>query len=286
MFRPEHANANTFRWSGDILAACGRFRQGDIIRDVSLAYSTRSNMPVMSLAEPEDGRELVGIRTDLELAMITSQTCDIAGKRGAKYPLALIAPVYNIANVVDRGHAGNIRADRVGEFIALDGPEFTREGELWVADLRLETAIEKSILFGRDPVRSFMEEDAYLRCARKIARVRGRAAIDDKIRKHILQPLQRKIENGSIPHEHTLDVLVKATPTTVAAAAARLFVIVSDNVEELQGMFDDWHAEVNPTLPIGFTFLGIDVRLAARFTWLDARGAELVDFTHLSPGEG
>lgn len=287
LFEPEDANPRSFYWADGVLEACTRFRQGDVVPGLSLAFSSYAPLAITTLARgaSSGATDVIGVRTSLQYGMITSQTCDLSGKRGAKYPFFLVAPVYDIAGVVDPGLEGHIRRDRVGEFILLNGDSF-REG-LWIADLRFETSIEKGILMNRDPVLAFADEDGYLRCSRKIARVRTRAAIDDALETHLIRPLKRKFETGGLLHEPIVDILVKATPSIVQAKAARIYVLLTEgsDVLAIQRKFDDWHAEIRPSLPIDFTFLGVDVRLASTFTWLDYRGAELIDFSSLSQSE-
>jgi hypothetical protein len=286
LFSADDANPNSFRWDDGVLKACGEFRQGDVVSDLSIGYSAFAQTRITRPARGTDASngDFIAIRGDLQYAMITTQTCDLAGDRGNRYPLFLAAPVYDIAGRVDRGQEGHIRGHRVGELIKLDGPLFVAKGGLWVADLRFETALEKGVLLHRTPMRAFSDEDGYLRCSRKIARVRARAAVDDNIEKYILRPLKKAFERGEIPHDPIIEILVKATPTTVKAKAARLYVLVADETEkrELQALLDDWHASISPAIPTELTLLGIEVREADRFTWLDYKGAEIVDFGYLS----
>jgi hypothetical protein len=288
LFTADDANSSSFRWGDttEVLEACRRFRQGDVVHRASLAFSAHASAPVTSLAQASAaGRvALFGVRTDLEYAMLTSQTCDLRGDRGRKYPLISIAPVYDVATMLPIGQLGNIRLDRVGEFIFLDSPPWAERDGVWVADLRFESSMEKGFLVNQDPIAPFSSEDGYLRCTRKIARVRARAAIDDKILKHLLRPLEALFTGNAVDHRSIIEVLIKATPSTVDARAARIYALLDgpDNRPALQAQFDDWHAQINPTLPHDFTFLGVDVRQASEFTWLDYRGAEIVDFLGLS----
>jgi hypothetical protein len=286
LFDPADGNPRSFNWGAGVLEACARFRQGDVVRDVSIAFAFYDAAPVTALAKRSSRgtNTFAGVRADLQYGMITSQTCDLAGKRGKKYPLITVAPVYDIIPHVESGHLGNIRANLVGEMIPLDGPEFARDGELWVADLRLETAVEKGVLSHRSPMKAFSGEEGYLLCSRKIARVRLRVAIDDDVDEKIIRPFRGLLESGAISHSGIIDVLIQASPELVRANAVRLYAVVDATVDarDLQKRFDDWQATVVPKLPPHLTFLGIQVRREAGFNYAEARLAEPLDLDYLS----
>jgi hypothetical protein len=288
LFIAADAYAAHFSWGNDeeILKACATLRQGDVIQAVALAFTASAGNAVTNLAKTAAvGRTgLVGVKSELEYALITSQTCDLRGARGRKYPLVSIAPVYDISEAIDRGSLGNVKQDKVGELVCLDGARWKQDGKVWIADLRFECAIEKGMLVGKQPIRGFSTEDGYLRCARKVARVRSRAAIDDDIDACILRPLAECLRAGSINGRLVQDILLKATPSTVDAHAARLYVLVYNEAdrEGVQDACDDWHARISPTLPDRFTFLGCEVRSTSAFTWSDYKGCELVDLSFLS----
>ena len=281
MFRPEHGRTKDFTWPEGTLEACDRFQQGDVIETASLAFSYDARFAVTPIArEYAVGKNgMTGARVDLRYAMITSQTCDLGGRRAQKYPLVLLAPVYNIVGQVPSGQDNQIRNDLLREYIPLDGPRFAGVGELWVADLRFETAFEKGVLVDRDPIDAFSTDEGYLRCRRKVGRAHFRPAPSENVHKYVLEPLREQWESGSLDPLVIRDFVMKATPKTVAADAVRLFIVVREgvDVDEQQARYDEWYATHAPSVPSELQFLGIEVRSPDKFTWADFEGAEVED---------
>lgn len=281
MFRPEHARTNDFTWPDGIFEACDRFQQGDVIEGASLAFSYDAGFPVTPIArEYAAGKDgMTGARVDVQYAMITSQTCDLGGPRARKYPFVLLAPVYNIAGHIAGGQDNQIRADLFREYIPLDGPRFTNAGELWVADLRFETAFEKGALVGRNPIDAFSSDDGYIRCRRKIGRAHFRPAPSNNVHQYVLEPLREQWRSGALDPLVIRDLIMKATPKSVAANAVRIYVIVRDGVDVAaqQTQYDSWVATNAPAIPPELQFLGVEVRSPDTFTWADYEGAEVED---------
>lgn len=288
MFVPEYGRRDGFRWNHGVLEACKRFRQGDVIEGASLSFTANADHPITIPAQDatEGVSGLVGTRVALPFAMVTSQTCDLAGERGDKYPLLQIAPVYDITGHTENGLEGLIPKNKVGEFIYLDGPRFKADGQLWVADLRFESAIEKGVLIDKHPIQGFADEDGYLRASKKIADARLRLAVDDDIEKHVLKPLRKLFAKNMIDHRPIVDILLKARPTTVGARVMWLYVVAEDDADvvALQGALDQWQVDVTSTLPQTLTIMGIVVRKASEFTWKHAHGTAPIDFAWLSDG--
>jgi hypothetical protein len=216
--------------------------------------------------------------------MITSQTCDIAGPRAKKHPFVLVAPVYNIAGHLRGGQENQIRGNLFREFIPLDGPRFIRDGELWAADLRFESSLEKGALLDRAPIDAFASDASYLLCRTKIGRAHFRPAISNNVEKYVLEPLRERWRSGALDPRLVRDFIVKATPKTVAANAVRLYIIVHEGIDPdpIREQYEEWVAELAPSIPEDLQFLGMEVRSPVQFTWADFEGAEIADPMELS----
>ncbi len=257
-----------------------------MVENLGFAFCADAERPITLLADDaaDRGTGIIGVQVQLPFAMLTSQTCDIAGERSAKYPFVQVSPVYDIAGHTTDGQDGLIRKDKVGELVRLDGPRFVGENHLWVADLRFEAPVEKALLLNREPLQGFADERGYLRASEKVASIRLRLAVDDLIERHILKPLRAAFKDGAIDHEPLIDILIRALPSTVHATSVRLYAIANEtaNVQMIQDAFDQWHVEQATKIPPALTFLGVTVRRSDDFTWSQAHGAAPIDFAYLS----
>src|SRR5664280_2915431 len=102
-------------------------------------------------------KALGALSTDVDIAvlnpgdtppfgLITTQTCNICEEaRMPKQPWIQVVPVYAVdITALKPGQRRLIEKDRVGHLVALTSPTFA--SGLWVADLRLEVPLEKSVL--------------------------------------------------------------------------------------------------------------------------------------------
>jgi hypothetical protein len=289
LFQGEHARVTAANWPEGVLEAAAQFQQGDAVEVASLAFSYHAQYPVSAIAKQfaNERNGLVGARVDVQFAMITTPTCDLAGPRGKKYPLLLVAPIYNIAGHTLPSQEPQIRNNDFGYLIPLTGERFVRDGDLWVADLRFEAAIEKGALVDHTPVAAFASDAEYLRARRKIGRAHFRPAISQNVEDAVLAPLRAKWGAAELDHAPIIELFVKATPKTVAADAVRLYFLVKDdvNVDELRAPYDEWIAEVTPDLPEGLQLLGLEVVRERDFTWSQSQSLEIVNKMELSGAE-
>lgn len=179
---------------------------------------------------------------------------------------------------------GHIRRKRVGDIIPLTSPEFVRDRELWVADLRWEGSLERSVLVGTKPVRAFADEEGYLDFSRRVAAVRGRVAIADAVAAHVMRPLESIFKSGVIDPDTVDEVRIRCTPSTVFAESVELFLLITDDADPglTRDAVDAWYTAVAQKLPEGLTFVGASVHFTSEFTRSMELGTERVNFDDLT----
>lgn len=173
-------------WPAAVREALEPFRQGHLIEKPPLFWAADLRYPLFkttaevaeSVEEGKRGEDFVEVNPDDRPAygIITTQSCDLAEERSdPQKPWLSVAPVYLIAS--DDPMAGR-------DFIFvldLAAPE----GKVWVADARIEVALEKSLLAGRQPVEAFSGEPRAVEFGRWLAFRRGRPALASVVHKII-----------------------------------------------------------------------------------------------------
>ncbi|WAL72679.1 hypothetical protein OU787_14895 [Kitasatospora sp. YST-16] len=117
--------------------------------------------------------------------MITTQGCDICKE---KHPWIGVVPVYDASVHFDSSRIGNVANGKVEYLLPLT-PPWRSEGEKWVADLRVEIPVEKSILLHREPLPSYQDEKDYGNVARRLAFLRQRPDVAEACLDHVAKPL-------------------------------------------------------------------------------------------------
>ena len=180
----------------DVRAAILRFAQGHLVRRPRIVFSARPDRAVTmwTAALPENVRAnpdaIVAPRDRPPFGMLLDQGCDI---EKPSIPLVHAAPVYNAAADLSAGECQRVRTRTAFDyFVALEPPEpleaLLTEDEtvaqrseggdwLWVADLRLEIPLEKSVLATADPIEAFQSTERYLDLSELLANRRRRPAI-------------------------------------------------------------------------------------------------------------
>lgn len=188
-------------WDPAVIEATARFDQGDLVdrppffyagRPASGVWRTTRDMAV----ESEDGDVLV-IEVDPHdgppYGVLTSQGCDIADT--ARKPWVQIAPVYPIAELADgERRLADIRRHAVPHLVLLEPPSL--DGT-WVADLRIETPVEKSWLVDREPIAGFSTEDDRRQFGRRLAGRLERPALLDAVHEVVVRPLRRVLDRAN-----------------------------------------------------------------------------------------
>ncbi len=282
-------------WPPEVIAGMRRFRQGHVFPWNSFVYGTTFRHPVLSTSgaadASADGTGYVKVDATWPLVIITSQTCDIAedGKRLPRIPWVSVAPVYDIVPFLRPGQANQVRANGFGHLVPLTHTRFaTDSSALWVADLRVEFPLEKSVLVERSPIDGFAAEEQYAYFAEKLASRRSRPAIDTQVQRYIIASLGQAIESGAIGHEAILEVRILCGPAWDHVERAELLIVVRDSAdtENVEAEFDKWHDEIlAPCLPSDLTLLRTKIETFSTFTFAQYRRSAAVDFSDVSEAD-
>lgn len=177
-------------WPREVVAATERFALGDLIESPPFFYGAGERHAVWddtALSHSDSGVAELSADSRPPYGIITSQTCDIAERAARKeQPWVQISPVYAVeseADIRQRLFLYRVRPP--------DLPE-----RLWVADLRLEIPLEKSLLAGRTPIRGFASEQDAVAFAQRLGRRRDRAALADSINDVLYRRLSKRMSNN------------------------------------------------------------------------------------------
>lgn len=279
-------NKGTLQFSAEVIAASKRFRQGDIVRGALFTFSARFDQGVTQLTrELGNDASIGGVRAEVPMSIVTSQTCDLQEERRiAIRPFIMAARVFDAATEFDKSYLGHVRRNRVGDLIPLSGPEFRREGELWVADLRWEACLERSVLVGKEPSPAFDDEEGYLDFARRVAAIRARVAVSDNVAKHVLEPLAALFKAGTIDPDTVDEVRIRCTPSTVNASTVDVHLLIADDADPTvtKEALDTWYEEIVRSLDETLTLVSADVYFASEYPRSRERGTERVNFDDMT----
>lgn len=191
----------------DIVTACRRFQQGDLVTDVPLLVVADLNRPLTEAskavakkaAEQSAPLGIRPIRIPVKHVCILSQTCDIISPSDNR-PSVVIAPViaYDDPNVVPAGEkkaAENLikevqSGERVRQF-HLDLPGHADFPAGGFVDLGSVTSVEKSLLLSREPIRTLTSPELRRTFAFRAAHVYDRPAIEAPFDEHVVKPLRK-----------------------------------------------------------------------------------------------
>ncbi|HEY1714605.1 MAG TPA: hypothetical protein VGG07_17020 [Solirubrobacteraceae bacterium] len=165
-------------WPAPVPPAVEPFLQGHLIVQPPLFYVADLKHPIWgttrliadAMPEADQGEDFVDLALEDRppYGIITTQSCDLSEERPKpRQPWLAVAPVYRVSDdspVRDRDYV-----------FELAPPEL--DGEIWVADLRIEMPLEKGLLVGRAPIDAFPDEDGYIAFGNFLARRRGRPAL-------------------------------------------------------------------------------------------------------------
>ena len=242
-------------WPSGVLAAIDPFKQGHLIERPPIFYGADLKEAIWSpgrilageLEELELGVELIEVEETARppYGIITSQSCEIVEERPKPLqPWVQVAPVYPCETdspLLDR------------DFIArLDPPELD-EG-CWVADLRLEMPLEKSMLVGRTPIESFGEDQDYEDFGNMLGSRRGRPALHEVIHDVFGEALS-DLKTEDKPHRKTVRrfrdqiYMLKLgieEGSRLEPKVARLYVVTrGEPAAEMVAFFEEWWDRAN-----------------------------------------
>jgi len=285
-------------WPADVADALGRFVQGSVIPRPPFFFWADPSMAVHKLAQrsdddepyPEDGEEVViddGERP--QFGVITSQTCDIRDAERPKKPFVHISPV--------------IRADPSWSESLIKAARYTTylhwipnvPDGFWVADLRLQVAVDKGWLVRRkeDVFDGFDEDPDRVAFAERIAHQASRRALSDAADAHIVKPLKKaleKLSNASGEREHKLDpvavLALRFAGSELAPTAVQLVVLSDAPVpDDVRVWYQGWWADNVAEHAVGATVLEPDFQLLSVMTAGEYRKLVPLDWGHLSPDD-
>lgn len=243
-------------WPSGIAAAVDPFQQGHLIERPPLFYAVDLRGPIWSPGrivaaelggEEELGEELIDLDPDHRppFGIITSQSCEIVEERPQSLqPWVQVAPAYRCdpeSKLLER------------DFIArLDPPSFV--GGAWIADLRIEVPLEKSLFIGRTPIEAFRDERGYEDFGNWLGARRGRPALNAVIHEVVTQTLgELKTENKPNRKKvrrfrdniHKLKLGIE-DGGRLDPGSARLYVVTKGGrSDEMKEFFDTWWDRAN-----------------------------------------
>jgi hypothetical protein len=233
-------------WPVAVIEAASKFQQGDFIDDPPVGYAANLAEPVWDLTRAEtdaggDGTVHLSIAagSGFPLGIITSQTCDVAEDRAkAVQPWFQIAPVYqceNTARVLNSDYGYCL-------------PKTFRpcKDKRWVADLRIEYPLEKSVLVGREPYSAFDTEAQRIAFGEELGNRRARAALADSIHTFVSETLheRRRLGRTGPIERNTVQLRLEIAGDRLDPREVRLHIITQGPLEEAtQAWYDNWWSD-------------------------------------------
>ena len=188
-------------WQPSVVAAAKRFEQGDLIEHPPFFYAARPALgtwqTTLALADDEATDDTIVIEVDPDdgpqYGIITTPGCDIDNT--TVKPWIQVAPVYPLDQIANAdGRLGDIRRDAIPYLVLLEPPGI--DG-LWVADLRIEVPVEKSVLAHRTPLPGFADETDRRWFARRLAGRLERPALPESVHDTVVRPLHRLLQRAN-----------------------------------------------------------------------------------------
>lgn len=251
-------------WPAGAYDAIDRWRQGHVLDGVPLvALGSVDHAPFWSRAHPT-GHDVAGLPVlagdppATGRSMVVSQGCDLVKPT---FPFVTVVPVYEASKILSEQQQANARAGGTWHLIHLTS-DWAVQG-FWVADLRLETAVDKSLLVAAQPAEAFGDETGYAKLAARLAAGRLRAAVPDPCRNHVIRPLKEhlaeRVADGATPLAGVREVRVQYNHPTQPTVVT-LFVVSEEgaqpDTQEWQAAFDVVHQAASEA---GIALTGPDI---------------------------
>ena len=274
-------------WPEGVAEACGHFKQGDLIERPPLFYGVSSGSRIWGADDegeaddPEDeGSRVDELHPDESppFGIITTQTCDVSEQGRPTQPWLQVSPVYRLeGEAEDQAHL--LSKAYIVELSGLDLPKGR-----WVADLRIEVPLEKTVLMGRAPIAGFGSEDEANDFARVLGVRRARAALANELVETVIRLIRKKKANNKARAARVWDELYKLglqieEGSRLKPSAVRLHVVCAGDPSALvRGWFAEWEDRARheaagadiTLLPTGHhDARSMDVMLADRLIELD-----------------
>jgi hypothetical protein len=209
------------------------YRQGHILNDVPVFFLGSPehklwDQPRRDLGFAASALRLVGEQDGvLRRAVLLSQACDVMKE---SHPWVSVAPVYDATNLLTKSRIASARSGSTLHLVHLTA--LSAVGGVWVADLRLEMSIEKTLLLSREPHEAFVDEVDYARLTERLAVQRARAAVAGLCLEHIVEPLFARLrelgDNGRHLRDGVRELRVHCNDP-VSPTIVTLYVIQKDD---------------------------------------------------------
>lgn len=268
-------------WPAGVLEAAALFEAGDIIAKPPLFYFADSSRGVWAatrtLEEGSPGAELVDAQSvSPDFGIITSQTCDIGEIGFARpcKPWIQVAPVYDLSSIRDdvrsalQKNKGPIYLKWIPQLAGVSNG-------FWVADLRIEVPVEKSILVGRVPIKGFHSEQEQRGVLKRVSDLRLRPAWADAVVDGVQNPLLSSLKALRGSDRQTFDEIELA----VAEVGARTDSMVQPKTLEM-ALFVD--APLSDTALEWWNSFTDFLRASARLSQLTVQAPVVLDLNECS----
>jgi hypothetical protein len=240
-------------WNPEYREKLNGFRQGHIVENIPVFYLGSATVPLWStpstILSTDLGASLYACVEEgpvLRHAMITTQGCDISKPT---HPWVSLVPVYDACAHFDDNKLGNVRAGRV-EYLLPLLPPWADSEKRYVADLRIELPVEKTVLLERLPLPAYLNEDDYVKVGQRLARLRQRPDVANECLEQVVQPLFDWIrgQDQAIQERmwESVDHVRIWQNNPMTPDTARLFIIVREGAEARhdEELWDEAHAAV------------------------------------------
>jgi hypothetical protein len=188
------------RWPPEIIDALGYWHQGHLIRKPPLFWAAdpRHSLLPFTLENSDSTREwqILSLPAANRPAygVVISQTCDICEPQ-PNNPFIDVAPVVDLANVLDQGQRAEVRRHLWNDYVYLTLQPV--KDRFFVADLRAFFPVEKGALVARRPIEGFASEIDRLDFSDRIAARHRRPAYADAVSDILIRPLNQWIADDS-----------------------------------------------------------------------------------------
>jgi hypothetical protein len=275
-------------WPEEVLEALERFEQGDLIEAPPAFYAADPRYPLWQAAgeeaetvedDEQDGSPvLFELEPAPEYGIVTTQTCDLCEQREQRLqPFFQVAPVYRVGPF--ESEAERDRLLERENIVAIPSP--TGDEEQWIADLRGEFTLEKSLLADREPIRVLTEAQK-IEFARRLGTRRSRPALANEIHDVIVKLISKKRSRNKARSKRVFEQVHKVCLAIEEGGrrkplAVRVIVVTNGECDEtVNEWFAGWEDDARePAREAGITLHATGYRNATSFDLLANR--DLID---------
>lgn len=236
-------------WPDEVAEALEAFKQGDLLTRPPFFYGVRPGSRIWGVEDEQDGADNAaddGSQVDElhpdespEYGIITTQTCDLSEQGLPAQPWFQVSPVYQ----PDGEPKEQERLLTKAYIVELTGADLP--AGRWVADLRIELPLEKTVLVGREPIAGFASEAEADEFARRLGVRRARAALANELVESVTRLIGKRKSNNKRRSAEVWSELYKLglqieEGTRLKPTAVRLHVI---SATEASDLVKDWFAQ-------------------------------------------